>query len=88
MNEDVATEPTSRPELRASPETQTPVMDLGLGIQPRADRATRQARESPEVIEEIEREAPNTWDPPPQLLWTFICHRDKMEVVEDKEASE
>ena len=29
MNEDVATEPTSRPELRASPESQTPVMDLG-----------------------------------------------------------
>ena len=29
MNEDVATEPTSRPEPRASPRAQTPVMDLG-----------------------------------------------------------
>ena len=40
------------------------------------------------MIEEIEREAPNTRDPPPQLLWTFMCHRDTIEVVEDEEASE
>ena len=40
------------------------------------------------MIEEIEREAPNTQDPPPQLLWTFICCGDTMEVVEDEEASE
>ena len=40
------------------------------------------------MIEEIEREAPNTQDPPPQLLWTFMCHRDTIEVVEDEEASE
>ena len=40
------------------------------------------------MIEEIEREAPNTQDPPPQLLWTFICCGDIMEVVEDEEASE
>ena len=40
------------------------------------------------MIEEIECEAPNTWDPPPQLLWTFMCHGDTMEVVEDDEASE
>ena len=40
------------------------------------------------MIEEIEREVPNTRDPPPQLLWTFICHGDTMEVVEDEEASE
>ena len=39
------------------------------------------------MIEEIEREAPNTWDPP-QLLRTFVCHGDTMEVVEDVEASE
>jgi len=39
------------------------------------------------VIEEIEREAPNTRDPPPQLLKTFMCHGDMMEVVEDEEAS-
>jgi len=45
-------------------------------------------RESPEVIEEIEREAPNTQDPPPQLLQTFVCRGDTMEVVEDEEASE
>ena len=45
-------------------------------------------RESLEVIEEIEREAPNIWDPPPQLWCTFVCHGDTMEVVEDKEASE
>ena len=64
------------------------VMDLGPGIQPQAYRAPRQARESPEVIEEIEREAPNTQDPPPQLLWTFVCRGDTMEVVEDEEASE
>ena len=44
-------------------------------------------RESPEVIEEIELEAPNTRDPPPQLLRTFICRGDTMEVVEDEEAS-
>ena len=44
--------------------------------------------ESPEVIEEIEREAPNTWDAPPHLLRTFVCHGDMMEVVEDEEASE
>ena len=48
----------------------------------------RQARESPEVIEEIKREAPNTQDPPPQLLRTFVCRGDTMEVVEDEEASE
>ena len=40
------------------------------------------------MIEEIEREAPNTQDPPPQLLRTFVCHGDTMEVVEDEEASE
>ena len=40
------------------------------------------------MIEEIEREAPNTQDPPPQLLWTFVCHGDTMEVVEDEEVSE
>jgi len=40
------------------------------------------------VIEEIEREVPNTRDPPPQLLWTFVCHGDTMEVVEDEEVSE
>ena len=39
------------------------------------------------MIEEIEREAPNTWDPP-QLLRTFVCRGDTMEVVEDEEASE
>ena len=39
------------------------------------------------MIEEIEREAPNTREPPPQLLWTFVCHEDMMEVVEDEEAS-
>ena len=49
---------------------------------------SRHARESPKVIEEIEHEAPNTRDPPPQLLRTFICHGDTMEVVEDEEASE
>ena len=48
----------------------------------------RQARKSPEVIEEIEREAPNTRDPPPHLLRTFVCHGDMMDVVEDEEASE
>ena len=47
-----------------------------------------QARESPEVIEKIERKAPNTRDRPPQLLWTFVCCGDTMEVVEDEEASE
>ena len=40
------------------------------------------------MIEEIEREEPITRDPPPQLLRTFICHRDTMEVVEDEEVSE
>ena len=40
------------------------------------------------MIEEIEHEVPNTRDPPPQLLWTFICRGDTMEVVEDEEASE
>ena len=40
------------------------------------------------MIEEIEREAPNTRDPPPRLLQTFMCHGDTIEVVEDKEASE
>ena len=40
------------------------------------------------MIEEIEREAPNTRDPPPQLLRTFICHGDTMDVVEDEETSE
>ena len=88
MNEDITTEPTSRPEPRASPWAQTPVMDLGPCVRTQADRAPRQARESPEVIEEIERETLNTRDPPPQLLWTFMCHEDTIEVVEDKEASE
>ena len=40
------------------------------------------------MIEEIEREAPNTRDPPPQLLRTFVCHKDTIEVVEDEEVSE
>ena len=40
------------------------------------------------MIEEIEREAPNTRYPPPQLLQTFVCHGDMKEVVEDEEASE
>ena len=40
------------------------------------------------MIEEIEREAPNTRDPPPRLLQTFMCHGDTIEVVEDEEASE
>ena len=40
------------------------------------------------MIEEIERKAPNTQDPPPQLLRTIVCHRDTIEVVEDKEVSE
>ena len=40
------------------------------------------------MIEEIEREAPNTRYPPPQLLRTFVCRRDTVEVVEDEEASE
>ena len=40
------------------------------------------------MIEEIEREAPNTRDPPPQLLRTFMCRGDTIEVVEDEEASE
>ena len=62
-------------------------MELIPSVRPRAGRAPRQARESPEVIEEIEREAPNTWDPP-QLLRTFVCRGDTMEVVEDEEASE
>ena len=39
------------------------------------------------MIEEIEREAPNIGDPPPQLLWTFVCYGDTMEVVEEEEAS-
>ena len=64
------------------------VMDLGPCVRPQDDRVPRQARESPEVIEEIECEAPNTWDPPPQLLWTFVCCGDTIEVVEDEEASE
>ena len=62
-------------------------MDLGPYVRPQDDREPRQARESPEVIEEIEREAPNTQDPP-YLLWTFMCRGDTMEVVEDEEASE
>ena len=45
-------------------------------------------RESLEAIEEIERKVPNTRDPPPQLLLTFVCHEDTMEVMEDEEASE
>ena len=45
-------------------------------------------RESPEVIEEIEREAPNIRDPPRRLLRTFMWRGDTMEVVEDEEASE
>ena len=40
------------------------------------------------MIDEIECEAPNTRDPPPQLLWTFICRGDTMEVVDDEEVSE
>ncbi|XP_066311035.1 uncharacterized protein [Miscanthus floridulus] len=60
-------------------------MDLGPCVRLQADRAPRQARESPEVIEEIECEAPNTRDPPPQLFQTFVCHGDMMEVVEDEE---
>ena len=40
------------------------------------------------MIEEIEREAPNTRYPPPQLLRTFMCRGNMIEVVEDKEASE
>ena len=40
------------------------------------------------MIEEIEREAQNTRDPPPPLLRTFVCRGDTIEVVEDKEASE
>ena len=40
------------------------------------------------MIEEIEREAPNTRDPPPQLLWAFVCHGDRMGMVENEEASE
>ena len=39
------------------------------------------------MIEQIEREAPNTQDPPPQILRTFVCRGDTMEVVEDEEAS-
>ena len=60
MNEDVAIELTSCLEPRASPRAQTPVMDLGPSIQPQVGRAPRQVRESSEVIEEIESEAPNT----------------------------
>ena len=33
------------------------------------------------MIEEIEHKAPNTQDPPPQFLWTIMCHRDTMEVA-------
>ena len=88
MNKDAAAEPSSHPEPKASPQAQTPRMELIPSVRPRAGQAPRQARESPEVIEEIEHEAPNTWDPPPQLLWTFICRGDTMEVVEDEEASE
>ena len=88
MNKDIATEPTNRPEPRASPRAQMLVMDLGPYVLPQADWAPRQARESPKVIEEIERDAPNTWDPPPQLLRTFVCHKDTIEVVEDEEVSE
>ena len=44
--------------------------------------------ESPEVIEEIEREVQNTRNPPPQLLRTFVCCGDMMEVVEDEEVNE
>ena len=40
------------------------------------------------MIEKIEREEPNTRDRPPQLLWTFMCHGDTIEVVKDEEASE
>ena len=60
MNEDVATEPTSHLEPRASPQARTPGMELIPSVRPRAGRAPRQASESPEVIEEIERETPNT----------------------------
>lgn len=48
----------------------------------------KQARETPEFIEEIEREAPDTQDPPPQLLRTFVCCGDAVEVMEDEEASQ
>ena len=88
MNEDVATELNSRLEPRASLRAQTLVMDLGPCVRPQADRESRQARESPEVIEEIECEAPNTQDPPPHLLRTFMCHGDTIEVVEDEKVSE
>ena len=63
-------------------------MELIPSVRPRAGRAPRQARESPEVIEEIEREVPNTQNPPPRLLWTFVCRGDTMDVVEDEVASE
>jgi len=88
MNEDVAAEPSSHPELRASPQAQTPGMELIPSVRPWAGRVPRQAGESPKVIEEIERKVPNTQDPAPQLLWTFVCHGDMMEVVEDEEVSE
>ena len=39
------------------------------------------------MIEEIEREAPNTRYPPPQLLRTFVCHGDTIVVVEEEEAT-
>ena len=88
MNKDVVAEPSSHPEPRASLQAEMLGMQLIPSVQPRAGRASRQARESLEVIEEIEHEAPNTQDPPPQLLRTFICHGDTMEVVEDEEVSE
>ena len=65
VNEDIPIEPTSRPEPRASPWAQMLVMDLGPSVQPQASRAPKQARESPEVIEEIECEVPETQDPLP-----------------------
>ena len=88
MNKDVAAKSSSDLEQRASPQAQTPGMELIPSVRPWAGRVPRQARESPEVIEEIEHEAPNTRDPPPQLLRTFICCGDTMKVVEDEEASE
>ena len=88
MNKDVAAKSSSDLEQRASPQAQTPGMELIPSVRPWAGRVPRQARESPKVIEEIERKAPNTQDPAPQLLWTFVCHGDMMEVVEDEEVSE
>lgn len=80
---DVPAEPSSHPEPSASPRVETPATGLGPSVRPQACRAPRQARESPEVIKEIKRDAPDTREPPPQLLRTFVRRGDKMEVVED-----